>query len=479
MNIYGRDQEPNFLQATSIYHPSTIERSLKHDGSGTEPGIKDNNGNWDLRPHKGRVMLVDVDVLSVWNSLLDRSDTPVEETSMVYSVNQSSFSVLEKLGKARRISTLIPRISHGWDENKAFQEGRFEKRWGVPESWDSVILQGPHFYVGTPFYKYPNKTMKNHLDWTPVDLESLKPDEIPITKYKPVGDRQSYDAQYTNWGDLDNPDPARSHYRVAWRSMAANTGERTLIPILIPKGTAHVDGVSSMGLAPTQNRELILCCAFLGSIVSDYLIRAVPKSTIRLPAISRLPYFDVEPLSSAVLIRALRLNCTTSVYGGLWEQIVKNDLKSVQPWDWAGGLEYSGRASLNSFSLSWNPEVPLKRASDRRQAMLEIDVLTAMGLGITAEELCTVYRTQFPVLQAYDAHENVYDSNGRLVPSAIQSRWRSLGRTQCGNLFPASERQETCRLSRRLYRYDLPFLLLDREVEIRHAYRVFQDRLAQ
>ena len=42
----------DFLMASSLYHPDTVERSLKHDGSGDEPGLKDPDGNWDLRPHR-------------------------------------------------------------------------------------------------------------------------------------------------------------------------------------------------------------------------------------------------------------------------------------------------------------------------------------------------------------------------------------------------------------------------------------------
>ena len=39
VNVYGNRREAsNFLTASSLYHPDTVERSLKHDGSGEEPG---------------------------------------------------------------------------------------------------------------------------------------------------------------------------------------------------------------------------------------------------------------------------------------------------------------------------------------------------------------------------------------------------------------------------------------------------------
>src|SRR5699024_10380263 len=110
------------------------------------------------------------------------------------------------------------------------QRGRFELRWGEPGSWKDVILQGPNFHVSVPFYKTPNPAMKSNKDWSEVDLEALAGDAVPVTSYKPIRDGQ-YDQLYTHW-TLSNGDrvPARDYYRIAWRRMAANTGERTLIP---------------------------------------------------------------------------------------------------------------------------------------------------------------------------------------------------------------------------------------------------------
>ena len=45
-------------------------------------------------------------------------------------------------------------------------------------------------------------------------------------------------------------------------------------------------------------------------------------------------------------------------------------------------------------------------------------------LGLTAEELCTIYRTQFAVLYGYDHNVYYYDANGRLVPNSVLTVWR-------------------------------------------------------
>ena len=95
--------------------------------------------------------------------------------------------------------------------------------------------------------------MKNNLDWSEVDLEALPGDAVPVTSYKPIRDGK-YDQLYTHW-TLPNGDrvAARDYYRIAWRHMAANTGERTLIPAIIPPGTAHIDGVFTCALRSTND----------------------------------------------------------------------------------------------------------------------------------------------------------------------------------------------------------------------------------
>lgn len=470
VHAYGRPRtQPRFRMATSLYHPETVARSAEHDGSGIEPGLKDADGNWDLRPHRDRIIIIDDDTLSTWHSILESDDVPIRQSRMVYAVNQSAAAVLDKLSRSRRIGELDLRFSPGWHEKNDRTKGYFESAWGVPESWDDVILQGPHLFVATPMYKAPNKTMLHNQDWTATDFEALAADAVPVTAYKPAGDRYAYECAYTDWGTEDEPKTARDYYRVAWRAMAANKNERTLIPALIPPGSSHVHTVTSLGSPNLSSRTLALLSGFMSSLVLDFCIRVAPKSAITSSTITRLPLRE-SLLEASVQLRALRLNAAATAYSALWESAWSDGFSIDQ---WAGGISYVGRTELGDVDGIWAPATPLRRASDRRQALLEIDALVALALDLTADELCTIYRTQFPVLYGYDRNRDFYDINGRLVPNSVLTMWR-----QRGDRISVDERTATNQAGN-TYTYELPFVTLDREADMRLAYSEFERRLAE
>ena len=473
VHVYGSVSDPFFLSASSLYHPDTVERSLVHDGSGAEPGLKDDEGKWDQRPHRGRIITVDDEVLASWKDALEEPGVPIRQTRMIYTVNRSAANSLEKLAVAPRIGELKPEFSQGWNETTDFTKGYFKKEWGVPESWDEVILQGPHMHVSTPFYKSPNKTMRNNLDWSSADLESLPVEAIPATSYKPVGGRARYDAGYTSWEVEDKNGilqtvRARDCYRVAWRAMAANTGERTLINAVIPPGAGHINGVFSVGLPLGRMRDLMRAAACASSLVADFSVRAAPKSGIYQNVFYRLPIVDDPKVAGLMIARTLRLNCVSNAYADLWSQCFE---ESVRSDSWTGGFDHSLRKPLGDVGSKWTIETPLRIAADRRQALVEIDALVALGLGLTADELCTIYRTQFPVLYGYDRKTYLYDINGRLVPNEVLSVWRKKG-----DAINEDERTAT-NPAGNTYTYELPFQFLDREADMREAYTEFERRL--
>lgn len=473
VHVYGPTREPSFFTAASLYHPDTVVRSLAHDGSGQEPGIKDPDGNWDLRPHRSRIIKVTDEVLATWKDVLESPATPPRQTRMVYTVNRSVEEVLQKLSTASRIGELDLRFSPGWHEKNDRTKGYFETKWGVPGSWDDAILQGPHLFVATPLYKSPNPTMRSKGDWSATDFEALVVDAIPATAYKPDGRRARYDADYTSWEVADQDGivqtvRARDHYRVAWRNMAANVTERTLIPAIIPPGTAHVHGISSATL-PVQDATLLpVVAAMSSSLITDFSVRTAPKSTISSSTFKRLPLVTDKNFWPALILRALRLNCVTNAYADLWHECFETAMQSD---DWVGDFAHARRQPLGGIGPEWTHDTPLRIAADRRQALVEIDALVAVGLGLTADELCTVYRTQFPVLYGYDRNTYLYDANGRLVPYEVLSVWRKKG-----NALTVEERTAT-NAAGNTYTYELPFQFLDREADIRAAYTEFTRRL--
>jgi hypothetical protein len=466
VHVYGRPADKvGFLMASSLYHPDTVERSLRHDGSGDEPGFKDPEGHWDMRPHRGRIIQVTDGTLGTWHAVLEGDSVPVRQTRMVYTVNTAAADVLATLSRQFRAGSLGLEFSPGWNETTDRRKGYFESGWGAPKSWDDVILQGPHLYVSTPMYKSVNPTMKHQQDWSVTDFEALPADAIPVTAYKRTGDRSRYDSGYTQWGS----GPARAHYRVAWRKMAANTGERTLIPAVIPPGAAHPNLVLCVGLAQESGESLGVLTGFLSSLLADFAIRAAPKADIYLPTISRLPVLIGHPLQATLLLRTLRLNCVTDAYADLWRHVYREAFTADR---WASGLARANRPDLGAVIQEWTADTPLRIAVDRRQALVEVDSLAALMLGVTADQLCTIYRTQFAVLYGYDHWDYVYDANGRLVPSAVRSVWRKKYERM------SVEERTATNQAGNTYTYELPFRLLDREADMRSAYAEFERRLA-
>ncbi len=103
------------------------------------------------------------------------------------------------------------------------------------------------------------------------------------------------------------------------------------------------------------------------------------------------------------------LNCLTIYYDTLWQSNWNQEF-SEDTWSKVD----SRLKGFGTLSAKWQWSSPLRNYYERRQALLEIDVIVAMALGLSLEELILIYNVQFPVLQQNE-DDTWYDQKGNIV----------------------------------------------------------------
>lgn len=416
VHIYGAVASVHFLQSSSLYHPDTVSRSYLHDGSGSPPGVKDDEGKWNLRPHQERLIEVSESHLANWAALVDEPGTPPDEARMLYPVNRASAEVLDKIAASPRLGDIEFEWTAGWHEPADRRRGNFHSESAVPDGWANVILQGPHLTVATPLYQVPDTRHGHEHLYTELNLEAIDDDCIPRTNYQVAKPAAEYLAAYPKW----HGEPSSSYFRLAWRAMADSATVRTLHSALLPPGPAHVLGLFT--LTSPDLLDVVRAAAFTSSLAADFVVKVTGVANIKIGVLSKIPHIRHHPLEPQLILRTVRLNCLVRPYASLWEELYT---PAWQQDSWVPhlGLDYKDRAPLGDVTPNWQWSTPLRRAVDRRQALVEIDAIVAIMLGITADELLTIYRTQFPVLQKYE-RDALYDANGRQLPGKLASEYR-------------------------------------------------------
>jgi hypothetical protein len=404
VNVYGtRRDHVQFLNASGLYHPSTVIGSLRHDGSGVEFGSRDEGGRWDLRPHRSRVSTVRDSTLQAWAGSLGFKGSHLQ-TKMIQVSGRAAEATLAQGLQSRVVGDLNVEFSGGWIEGTDNKSGgTFDQNWGQAE-WNNSILQGTFLHTHRPFYRFPNRSLKNNRDNSPYDLHSLNVNELPITAFKPIVPLHEFEARYTK---RSSGASFSSAYRIAWRAMADNVGRRTLMAAILPPGPTHVHGVGSLAVRSDSAIELVLLAALLGSLQSDFFVRAAPKSTIPGHVISRVPAPKIaDALQPDAIVRVLRLNALTEQWGSLYNEA---RLQVSEQLSWSGMNEWL--PPLSDLPHKWNSSVPLRSDEERYQAEMELDVIAAISLGLHVDDLLGLYRSQFPVLLSRDA-KTVFASDG-------------------------------------------------------------------
>ncbi len=462
IHVYGSSSPIRFVQLAHLLHPSQVDGSLLSDGSGEIPGIQHQQGGWDLRPHSSRVTVVDEVVLESWARLFDEPGTPPAEARLVRPVTVYDLDALRVIaGQSFRLADASFDWSAGFHEKAAKKDGLIEWSTRIPKSWQEVILQGPHMTVATPFAKQPNEECRSKGDYSTHDLESLPERLIPRTNYQRASPRDAYDAAIDHWSGK----PCSEAWRVGWRRMTQPGGVRSLHACILPPGPVHVNTCCSLALRDGAAKTVALA-GFWSSLPFDYLVKVSGKTDLWMDAMQGTPFPDEGPFHAELLLRTLRLNSLTADYAPLWEKLF-DPAWLYDDWTDPGPTQ----RPLNDVEPTWSMATPLRTDFDRRKALVELDALAALMLGLTADQLCAMYRTQFAVLRKYEFNM-VFDAHGRKIAKDHQTA----GVRQEKDDWKLVQEWIEAPGSVDLRIYEPPFFKPDREKEMRVAYEEFARR---
>ena len=324
-----------------------------------------------------------------------------------------------------------------------------------------------------------------------IDLTRIPDDYLPRTNYVPdmpiseftrkirgfeVGKDKNGKPVYDKWVD---------YYKVIWRRMVGAASERTLQSTIAPPKTSHVNTVNSMLFK--QLKPVIELSAVMSSLVFDFYIKSTGKGDIRGNIVKHMPIGFEDKFRDRIAVRTLLLNCLNYKYIEIWNGLYK-DAYRYDRWT----IRDVRLQDFDKLKVEWSSEYPLRNFFERRQALVEIDVLVAMALGVTLEDLILMYRVQFPVLQQnenntwYDAKGNVIFtcSKGLAGVGLDRSEWDAITKEDGPNrrtLKKGDSYTHTIEKSE-LYRgepitYYPPFDRCDREEDYRIAWEHFEREL--
>lgn len=479
INVYGKADTISFESVANLVAVSTIDDCYENPTAGTVPGIKDSNDNWNIVGHIDRILRIGKEQLQVFGLLFD--DTSDYLTARLPALHaQSLINVLSCFtNSTSNVGNLNDSIfvTRLWGESSSQDDGTITLNTHFPKSPVEFIYSGPHIGVANPIYKTAKRICDTHRAYETVDITNITSEFMPRTKYTPSMDATQY---YLRVPDLPWGGKYIDEYRVISRKRLNLSGERTLISCIAAPQTAHIDTVT--GIAGNKH-DVCLLAGMMASLPYDFYVKILGSADINYSTISTFPYFT-DKYAKAIAVRALLLNCLTVQYKNLWEYCVPHLLVNES---WAKDDILLCNERWVKLTKQWKEEYPLRSDYERRQALVEIDVLVAMALGMSLTQLISIYNIQFPVLQAYES-DTWYDANGRIVFTCNKglagtgferAEWEnSIKDAPAGAKFYRTIIDDTMPGGpvERTIEYVAPFVCCDREKDYEVAWKFFEEK---
>lgn len=413
-NIYGSyTDEICFENINNLFHPSTVDACFAHDGHGVCGGIKIDDA-WNTTGHRDRIVHFTESELRVLSAAFENG-ADWETTKLVSIHAKDILDVLQKFSEfPNHVENFISNTTVDLDETGAVNDGIIERKTFYPNINDyEMVYNGPQIFVANPSYKTPRSSCANKADFDTIDLSSMGDEYIARSNYKPclplnefktlvkgfkIGQDANGNDVYDNWID---------YYKVGFRKMINLAGERSLICAVLPRRTAHINGVISTAFR--SGYDTVDMAALCAAVPMDAYMKIMASQNLTSVRIQGFPLGVDDKYKASLRIRTLQLNCLTKYYSELWSE-VWDDKYLSDSWS----KEDERLHSFASLTESWTHSTPLRNYFERRQALVEIDVLTAMALGLSLDNLQTIYTIYFPVLQQNE-NDTWYDAEGKIV----------------------------------------------------------------
>ena len=486
----------SFDTISNLYDAKSIAECYQGEASAPIPGIKDANGDWNTTGHPDRIIHVTQHELEVFAKLFDGNDKWQQARLPVLHVRSLIGALSCIASQTQYISDIKTEIfgSEMWHETNAQKDGTMVRNVHFPESLTDMIISGPHIAVANPCFKTSRSICRLNSDYDNIDLTSISDSYLQRCNYQPYCAPEEYEerAPLTPWNCKNY-----YSYRIAMRNMFNQGGERTLMSAIIPPKVGHVHAVYELGFK--NDVDTALMSGLMESIPYDFYIKATGKGSGGIGVLGGLPIIR-SIYSIRIILTTLLLNSLNEYYAPLW----KKCWNVVWPFTtWSKSDPRLSPARFTSLTPEWTWDTPLRTDYERRQALVEIDVLTAMALGMTLQQLKTIYRIQFPVLQSYEA-DTWYDANGRIIFTNNRSltgvgftrpEWENAGAVQpikrgdaqwdgimkhapAGYVFARTITDDTMPGGpvQRTIEYAAPFERCDREQDYETAWKFFEEK---